>query len=108
MEKGYAMVVDYMDMSGLCPHKSSADKVEAAEQKASTKLAKQVKIDKPTACLMCKNLGHSTKKCLLYKETRKEAQVATRRCYGCNEMGHKVDRCPYKQNKCNTLGVKLA
>jgi len=83
----------------MCPHKSWANKVEAAEQKASTKLAKQVKIDKPSACLMCKNLGHSTKKCLLYKEARKEAQVATRRCYGCNEMGHKVDTCPYKQNK---------
>ena len=35
----------------------------------------------------------------MYKEARKEAQVATRRYYGCNEIGHKVDRCPYKQNK---------
>ena len=59
----------------MCPHKSWADKVEAANQKASTK------------------------KCPMYKEARKEAQVATRRCYGCNEMGHKVDRCPYKQIK---------
>ena len=59
----------------MCPHKSWADKVEAANQKASTK------------------------KCPMYKEARKKAQVATRRCYGCNEMGHKVDRCPYKQNK---------
>ena len=29
----------------------------------------------------------------MYKEARKEVQVATRRCYGCNEMGHKADRC---------------
>ena len=63
----------------MCPHKSWVDKVEAAKQKAFTKLAKQVKIDKPSACLTCKNLGHSTKKCLLYKEAKKEAQVATRR-----------------------------
>ena len=29
----------------MCPHKSCADKVEAAEQKTSTKVAKQVKSD---------------------------------------------------------------
>ena len=44
-------------------------------------------------------MEHPTKKCPMYKETRKEAQVATRRCYGCNEMGHMVDYCPNKQNK---------
>ena len=83
----------------MCPHKSWADKCEAAEQKASNKLVNQKKSDGQSACLMSKKLGHPTKKCPMYKEVRKEAQVATRRCYGCNEMGHKVDRCPYKQNK---------
>ena len=48
---------------------------------------------------MRKKLWHPTKKYPMYKEARKEAQVATRRCYGCIEIGHKVDRCPYKQNK---------
>ena len=83
----------------MCPYKSWADKVEAATQKASIKEAKQVKSNGQSACLMIKKLGHPTKKCLIYQESRKVAQVATRRCYGCNEMGHKVDRCPYKQNK---------
>jgi len=83
----------------MCPHKSCADKVEAADQKASTKVAKQMKSDEPSACLICKKLGHPTKNCPLYKEARKKAQVTTRRCYGCNEMGHKVDRCPYTQSK---------
>ena len=78
----------------MCPHKSWADKCEVAEQKASNKLANQKKSDGHS-----KKLGHATKKCLMYKEARKEVQVATRRCCGCNEMGHKVDRCPYKQNK---------
>ena len=82
-----------------CPHKNWADKVEAATQKASIKEAKQVKSNGQSACLMIKKLGHPTKKCLIYQESRKVAQVATRRCYGCNEMGHKVDRCPYKQTK---------
>jgi len=75
------------------------DKVEATDQKASTKVAKQMKSDEPSACLMCKKLGHPTKNCPLYKEARKKAQVTTRRCYGCNETGHMVDRCPNKQNK---------
>ena len=83
----------------MCPHKSWTDKCEAAEQKASNKLANQKKSDGQSACLMYKKLGHPTKKCPMYKEARKEAQVATRRCYGCNEMGPKVDRCPYKQSK---------
>ena len=83
----------------MCPHKSWADKVEAANQKASTKEAKQVKSHGQCACLMSKKLGHPTKKYPMNKEARKQAQVATRRCYGCNEMGHKVDGCPYKQNK---------
>jgi hypothetical protein len=82
-----------------CPHKNWADKVEAATQKASIKEAKQVKSDGQSACLISKKLGHPTKKCPIYQESRKVAQVATRRCYGCNEMGHKVDGCPYKQNK---------
>jgi hypothetical protein len=81
----------------MCPHKSWADKVEAAKQKASTKLAKQVKNDGPSACLMCKKLGHPTKNFPLYKEARKRAQVATRRCHGCNELGHMVYGCPNKQ-----------
>ena len=92
IKKDCAMVVDCMDMSGLCPHKSWADKCEAAEQKASNKLANQKKSDGQRTCLMSKKLGHPTKKCPMYKEVRKEAQVATRRCYGCNEMGHKVGR----------------
>jgi hypothetical protein len=82
-----------------CPHKSWADKVKATEQKASTKLAKQVMNDEPNASLMSKKLGHPTKNCPLYKEVRKKAQVTSRRCYGCNEMGHMVNRCPNKQNK---------
>jgi myosin heavy subunit len=82
-----------------CPHKNWADKVEAATQKASIKEAKQVKSDGQSAYLISKKLGHPTKKCPIYQESRKVAQVATRRCYGCNEMGHKVDGCPYKQNK---------
>ena len=82
-----------------CPHKSWANKVEAAEQKASTKVAKQVKSDEPSVCLICKKLGHPTKNCPLYKEARKRVQVTTRICYGCNEMGHMIDRCPNKQNK---------
>ena len=48
---------------------------------------------------MSKKLGHLTKKCPKYKEVRKEAQVTTRRCYGCNETGHMIDGCPNKQNK---------
>ena len=36
----------------MCLHKSWADKVEAAEQKAYTKVAKQVKSDGPSACLV--------------------------------------------------------
>ena len=83
----------------MCPHKSWADKVEDAKQKASIKVAKQAKSDEPSACLMCKKLGHPTKNCPLYKEARKKAQVTTRRCYGCDETGHMVDRCPNKQNK---------
>ena len=83
----------------MCPHKSWADKCEVAEQKASHKLANQKKSDGQSTCLMSKKLGHPIKKCPMYKEARKEAQVATRRCYGCNEMGHKIDTCPYKQNK---------
>jgi hypothetical protein len=83
----------------MCPHKSWADKVEVANQKASTNVDKQVKNDGPSGCLICKELGHSTKSCPLYKEARKKAQVTTRRCYGCNGMGHLVDRCPNKQNK---------
>ena len=83
----------------MCPLKSWANMVEATNQKASTKEAKQIKSDGQSACLMNKKLGHPTKKCPIYKEARKEAQVATRRCYGCNGMGHKIDRCPYKQNK---------
>ena len=83
----------------MCPHKSWADKCEAAEQKASNKLANQKKSDGQSASLMSKKLGHPTKKCPMYKEARKEAQVTTRRCYGCNEMGHMIDRCPNKQNK---------
>ena len=65
----------------ICPHKSWADKVEAAEQKASTKVVKQVKSDEPSACPMYKKLGHHTKNCSSYKEARKRAQVTTRRCY---------------------------
>ena len=83
----------------MCPHKSWADKCKVAKQKASNKLANQKKSDGQSACLMCKKLGHPIKNCPMYKEARKEAQVATRRCYGCNEMVHKVDRCPYKQSK---------
>jgi hypothetical protein len=83
----------------MCPHKSWADKVEAVEQKASTKVAKQVKSDEPSACLICKQLSHPTKNCPLYKEARKRTQVTSRRCYGCNETGHMIDRCPNKQNK---------
>ena len=83
----------------MCPHKSWADKVEAVEQKASIKVAKQVKSDEPSACLICKKLGHPTKHCPLYKEARKKAQVTTRRCYGCNETGCTIDRCPNKQSK---------
>ena len=48
--------------SAMCPHKSWADKVEAAYQKASTKEAKQMKSDEQSACLMSKKLGHPTKK----------------------------------------------
>ena len=59
----------------MCPHKSWADKVEAANQKASTKEAKQVKSHGQCACLMSKKLGHPTKKCPMYKEARKEAQL---------------------------------
>jgi len=58
-----------------------------------------MKSDKLSACLICKKLGHPTKNCPLYKEARKKAQVTTRRCYGCNETGHMIDRCPNKQNK---------
>jgi len=58
-------------------HKSWANKVEATEQKASTKLAKQVKSDEPSACLICKKLGRPTKTCPLYKEARKRVQVTT-------------------------------
>jgi len=50
----------------------------------------------------CKRLGHSIKNCFLiikYKETKKKAQVATRRCCGCNEKGHMIGGCPNKQNK---------
>jgi hypothetical protein len=83
----------------MYPHKSWADKVEATEQKASTKVAEQVKSDEPSACLICKKLGHPTKNCPLYKEARKRAQVTTRRCYGCNETGHMIERCPNKQKK---------
>jgi len=83
----------------MCPHKSGSEKVEATDQKASTMVAKRMKSDEPSACLMCKKLGHPTKNCPLYKEARKKAQVTTRRCYGCNEMGHMIDRCPNKQNK---------
>ena len=83
----------------MCPHKSWADKVEAAEQKTSTKMAKQVKSDEPSACLIYKKLGHPTKHCPLYNEVRKKAQVTTRRCYGCNETGHMINWCPNKQNK---------
>ena len=83
----------------MCPHKSWANKVEATEQKVSTKVAKRVKNDEPNACLICKMLGHPTKNRPSYKEARRRAQVATRRCYECNETGHMVDRCPNKQNK---------
>ena len=83
----------------MCPHKSWADKCEVAEHKASNKLANQKKSDGQSTCPMRKKLGQHSKKCPMHKEASKEAQVATRRCYGCNEMGHKVDRCPYKQNK---------
>jgi hypothetical protein len=83
----------------MCPHKIWADKVEVTDQKASTKVAKQVKSDESRACLTCNKLGHPTKNCPLYKEARKRAQVTTRRCYGCNETGHMIDRCPNKQIK---------
>jgi hypothetical protein len=95
---GYGM---YGHEGAMCPHKSWADKYEVAEQKASTKLTKQVKSEGPSACPKCKGLGHSIKNCFLNiknKETRKNAQVATRRCYGCNEKGHMIGGCPNKQN----------
>ena len=74
----------------MCPHKSWADNCEVAEQKASNKLANQMKSDGQSTCLMSNKLGYPTKKCPMYKEARKEAQIATRRCYGCNELDHKV------------------
>ena len=58
-----------------------------------------MKSDEPSACLICKKLGHPTKNCPLYKEARKRVQVTTRICYGCNEMGHMIDGCPNKQNR---------
>ena len=82
----------------MCPQ-SWVDKVESAEQKASTKMANQVKSDEPSACLTCNKLGYLTKNCLLYKEARKKAQITSRRCYGCNETGHMINRCLNKQNK---------
>jgi hypothetical protein len=62
----------------MCLHKSWADKCEVTEQKASTKLVKQVKSEGPSACPKCKKLGHSIKNCFLNikdKEARKKAQV---------------------------------
>ena len=83
-----------------CVHtKVGPTRLKPPIKKASTKVAKQVKSHDPSACLMCKKLGHHTKNCSSYKEARKRAQVTTRRWYGCNEMGHMVDGCPNKQSK---------
>jgi hypothetical protein len=56
----------------MCPYKSWANKCEAAKQKASIKWANQM------------------------KDATKKAQITARKCYGWNEKGHKVDRCPNK------------
>jgi hypothetical protein len=79
----------------MCPHKTWADKCEAADQKASSKVVNQKKSDGPSACPKSKSLAHPTKKCPLSKK----AQATTRRCYGCNEQGHMVNGCPNKQSK---------
>ena len=79
----------------LCPHKSWADKVEAADKKASTKLAKQSEDDGTNV----KKLIHPTMHCPSSQESKKRALVATRKCYGCNEKGHMINKCPNKQNK---------
>ena len=100
MEKGYAMVVDCMDMRLPCVHtRVGPTSVKRPNKRPQTSWPTKRKNDGQSACLMSKKLGHPIKKCPMYKDTRKEAQVARRRCYGCNEMGHKVDRCPYKQSK---------
>ena len=59
----------------MCPHKSWADKCEVAEQKASNKLANQMKSDGQSACLMSKKLGHPTKKFLMYKEAERKSKL---------------------------------
>jgi hypothetical protein len=79
----------------LCPHKSWADKVEATDKKASTKLAKQNKDDGPKV----NKLVHPTKHRPSSQEANKKALIATRKCYGCNEKGHMINKCPNKQRK---------
>ena len=100
MEKGCAMVVDRMDMSGLCVHtRVGPTSVKRPNKRNLTSCPTKRKVMDKALVSCSKKLGQPTKKCPMYQEARKEAQVATRRCYGCNEMGHKVNRYPYKQSK---------
>jgi hypothetical protein len=89
----------YGHESAMCPHKTWGDKCEVAEHKASTKVANQMKNDGPSNCVKRKSLDHPTKHCPLSIEAGKKAQVTTRRCYGCNEVGHMIYKCPNKQSK---------
>ena len=56
----------------MCPRKSWANKVEVAEQKASIKVAKQVKSDEPSACLM-QEVGPSYQEFLVVQGRKKES-----------------------------------
>ena len=77
-EKGYAMVVDYMNMSGPCVHiRVGPISVKWPNKRPQTSWPTK-KNDGQSTCLMSKKLGHPTKKCPIYKEARKEAQVAIR------------------------------
>jgi hypothetical protein len=95
----------YGHMRDMCPNKSWANKCEVAEKKASSKLANQLKMDEPKASIKCNKVSHLSNTCKDFKKTRNKAQVATRRCYACNEVGHMIYECHNKQNKdCSNKG----
>ena len=59
---------------------------------------------KKMAHVKCSNMGHNASMCsnkaddratLLNKKTRK----TKRKCYGCNEKGHKLGSCPHRKSE---------
>jgi len=89
----------YRHMRDMCPNKSWANKCEVGEKRASSKFANQLKMDEPKASIKCNKVSHLSNTCKDFKKTRNKAQVATRRCYACNEVGHMIYEGHNKQNK---------